>query len=229
MPFIVSIDNHTLEIVAMDGKNVKPTLVQSVMVLTGQRFDIRVRWDQEPGAYWLRATAYHHHGKMAGMQGKVGAMLIRYVGVDASVQPLTGPTAHTILSHSLVQPTLKPLIARPPPAATRQLSLGMERRIRPGIGLRWFIGNVTLTMPSVPLLIAAHYKQPFPQESVVRMERGEVVDVILTNLGNTSGPHPWHLHGHEMWLLGMGVDKGEYKGEPLNELDPPLCDVFEVS
>ncbi len=212
----------------MDGKAVKPTVVESLMLLSGQRFDVRVRWSREPGLYWLRATAYHHHGKMAGMQGKTGAMLIRYKGVDPALRPTVSPSSHKILSHSLVQPTLKPLMPQPPPRATRQMVTLMDRRIIPGVGLRWFVGNVTLQMPNVPLLIAAHFRQPYPHTSVVRMTRGEVVDVILTNLGNSSGPHPWHFHGHEVWLLGMGVDKGTYKGEPLNEADPPLCDVFEV-
>jgi iron transport multicopper oxidase len=228
VPFVVSVDNHTMEIVAMDGKAVKPRMVVSLMLLSGQRFDVRVVWNRSPGAYWLRATAYHHHGKMAGMQGKTGSVLLRYKGVDPLLKPTTSSSSHKILSHSLVQPTLKPLVATPPPRPTRTLTMQMDRKIIPGVGLRWFVGNLTLQMPNVPLLIAAHFRQPYPHTSVTRMTRGEVVDVILVNLGNSSGPHPWHFHGHEVWLLGMGVDAGTYKGEPLNEVDPPLCDIFEV-
>lgn len=87
-----------MSIVAMDGKSVVPTTVSSFMLLTGQRIDITVKVslhfffcffvscnvsinaqaDQETNVYFLRASAYHHHGLMPGMKGKTGTMIIRY-------------------------------------------------------------------------------------------------------------------------------------------------------
>lgn len=77
-PFVVSVDNHAMSIVAMDGKSVAAKSVTSFLLLTGQRMDVTINADQPLGIYWLRASAYHHHGKMAGMKGKTGTMAIRY-------------------------------------------------------------------------------------------------------------------------------------------------------
>ncbi|KEH35104.1 L-ascorbate oxidase [Medicago truncatula] len=48
---------------------------------------------------------------------------------------------------------------------------------------------------------------------VYTFQLNEVVDVILQNANmlkeNTSEVHPWHLHGHDFWVLGYGEGKFE--------------------
>ncbi|XP_008231141.1 PREDICTED: L-ascorbate oxidase-like [Prunus mume] len=53
------------------------------------------------------------------------------------------------------------------------------------------------------------------------------VDVILQNANalsaNVSEIHPWHLHGHDFWILGYGEGKFSTKDEKkLNLKNPPL-------
>lgn len=57
----------------------------------------------------------------------------------------------------------------------------------PDVGLRWFMSNLSLSMPSSPILIDAHFKQRYSDKSVVRASRGEVIDVVINNLGESSG------------------------------------------
>ncbi|KAI9079520.1 hypothetical protein K1719_038492 [Acacia pycnantha] len=61
---------------------------------------------------------------------------------------------------------------------------------------------------------------------VYMFESGEVVDVILQNANalsaNASEIHPWHLHGHDFWVLGYG--EGKFKEEDtkyFNLKNPP--------
>ena len=45
-----------------------------------------------------------------------------------------------------------------------------------------------------------------------RLALGSVVDVVLQNavaLNNRSETHPWHLHGHDFWVLGYGEGRFE--------------------
>ncbi|XP_057801836.1 L-ascorbate oxidase-like [Salvia miltiorrhiza] len=56
---------------------------------------------------------------------------------------------------------------------------------------------------------------------------GSTVDVILqnanTNTFNVSEIHPWHLHGHDFWVLGYGEGKFTDKDEAgFNLKNPPL-------
>ncbi|KAF7815488.1 L-ascorbate oxidase-like [Senna tora] len=63
---------------------------------------------------------------------------------------------------------------------------------------------------------------------VYKFEFNQVVDVILQNANgfakNTSIIHPWHLHGHDFWVLGYG--EGKFKDgddeKLFNLKNPPL-------
>jgi len=66
-------------------------------------------------------------------------------------------------------------------------------------------------------------------DQVHSLAHGEVVDVVLQNADmrrdDVSESHPWHLHGHDFWVLGYG--EGPYRGDAadearLNLRDPPL-------
>lgn len=73
VPFRVSIENHTMVLVARDGKDVEPMNVTHMMLDTGQRLDVLVTLNQPMGTYWIRAEAIHVHGKMhMGMPGMHG-------------------------------------------------------------------------------------------------------------------------------------------------------------
>lgn len=230
VPFIVRIEGHLMMVVAMDGKEVKPFQIETLLIEAGQRFDVLVPLNQSlalGSSHWLLATAYHHHGAMPGMQGHTGRAIFRYSG-DSTNAPSDLPDPH-IMKHALLQPLLRPNVVRSVPRATRRMVMNLSRKLVPNVGYRWHINNETMRMPKSPLLLDAYYRRPYDGEGIVFLNRGEVVDFVFNNVGHTSGPHPWHPHGHAVWLLGTGVDKGAFNDtEKLNEVDPPLCDVFIV-
>lgn len=54
-PMEISIDNHTMNVIASDGDNyIKPISVDSLVVFAGERFDIVVTANQPIGNYWIR-------------------------------------------------------------------------------------------------------------------------------------------------------------------------------
>ncbi|TVU07925.1 hypothetical protein EJB05_41302, partial [Eragrostis curvula] len=71
-------------------------------------------------------------------------------------------------------------------------------------------------------------------DRVYRFKDGEVVDVVIQNANmrkeNTSEAHPWHLHGHDFWVLGYG--EGRYNhtvhSQKLNKVNPPLRNTVVV-
>ncbi|CAI9109374.1 OLC1v1009185C1 [Oldenlandia corymbosa var. corymbosa] len=54
--------------------------------------------------------------------------------------------------------------------------------------------------------------------SLYRLKFNSVVDVILQNANsmnpNNSETHPWHLHGHDFWVLGYGSGKFNISTDP---------------
>ncbi|KAL2938144.1 L-ascorbate oxidase [Bienertia sinuspersici] len=62
---------------------------------------------------------------------------------------------------------------------------------------------------------------------VYKIEYNTTVDIILQNANalaaNTSEIHPWHLHGHDFWVLGYGEGKFTKQDEAnFNLKNPPL-------
>ncbi|CAI0429045.1 unnamed protein product [Linum tenue] len=71
-------------------------------------------------------------------------------------------------------------------------------------------------------------------DGVYRLKFGSTVDLILQN-GNTMVPnnsetHPWHLHGHDFWVLGYGEGEFDPKRDPkgYNLVDPIMKNTVPV-
>lgn len=56
--------------------------------------------------------------------------------------------------------------------------------------------------------------------SVYRLEFNSTVDIVLQNANtmtvNNSETHPWHLHGHDFWVMGYGLGKFDINNDPKN-------------
>ncbi|KAK2062579.1 multicopper oxidase [Colletotrichum caudatum] len=97
-PIVVTVDNHTLEIVEIDGVEVAPIATTRVYMNPGQRYSIIVDANQTAGNYLIRADAavrcFHMSHKsnkaMSGMHGKpFGAKaILSYDETDVGATPL---------------------------------------------------------------------------------------------------------------------------------------------
>ncbi|KAF7815505.1 L-ascorbate oxidase-like [Senna tora] len=68
---------------------------------------------------------------------------------------------------------------------------------------------------------------------VYKFELNQVVDVILQNANsyvlNATAYHPWHLHGHDFWVLAYGEGKFKDGDEKLFNLEnPPMKNTVAV-
>ncbi|CAM0952255.1 unnamed protein product [Alopecurus aequalis] len=103
--------------------------------------------------------------------------------------------------------------------------------------IKWTINGVSLQFPATPYLVSMKhgltdaYDQRPPLDTydhtghdisapattngtvgspVYRLAFDSVVDIVLQNsngLNNKTETHPWHLHGHDFWVLGHGDGK----------------------
>lgn len=70
--------------------------------------------------------------------------------------------------------------------------------------------------------------------SIYRLPFNSVVDIIIQN-ANTMKPtesetHPWHLHGHDFWVLGHGKGKFDIQNDPkkFNLVNPVMKNTVAV-
>jgi L-ascorbate oxidase len=144
-----------------------------------------------------------------------------------------------------------PGVPTPPRTYNRRIIL-LNTQNRIGGQTKWAINNVSLSLPATPYLGAIkHEVNAFdpnpPQENfspeydvmkpgpnpntttgsgVYTLTFGKTVDIILQNANaiqaNVSEIHPWHLHGHDFWVLGHGEGRFKESDEKsFNLKNPP--------
>ncbi|KAK9167460.1 hypothetical protein Scep_002651 [Stephania cephalantha] len=70
--------------------------------------------------------------------------------------------------------------------------------------------------------------------SIYRLKFNSTVDIVLQNantmVANNSETHPWHLHGHDFWVLGYGKGKFDPINDPkkYNLVDPIMKNTVPV-
>nr|VDD33036.1 unnamed protein product [Brassica oleracea] len=124
----------------------------------------------------------------------------------------------------------------PPEKSNAQLFLLNTQNLMEGY-TKWAINNLSLSVPATPYIGSIRYgvkpeylNFPGPEiienydidnppvnpnttvsSGIYNLSMGMVVDVILQNANvlksNVSEVHPWHLHGHDFWILGYGEGK----------------------
>ena len=57
LPYEVSVDGHVLTLVATDGYDVAPILVDVILINPGETVDFEISANQTSGKYWVRACA----------------------------------------------------------------------------------------------------------------------------------------------------------------------------
>ncbi|CAF2032832.1 unnamed protein product [Brassica napus] len=71
-------------------------------------------------------------------------------------------------------------------------------------------------------------------DGIYRLKFNSTVDVVLQNANtmsvNNSETHPWHLHGHDFWVLGYGEGKFNESEDPkrYNLVDPIMKNTVAV-
>ena len=89
-----------------------------------------------------------------------------------------------------------------------------QERTNDGLGIRWVTNNATLDMN-----VLMHFKKPLlfeiydgnletlPMNVTYTIDENDIVDIVLQNTVALDGKcesHPFHLHGHKVWIHSYG-------------------------
>lgn len=56
-PIRISVDQHPIMVIASDGYDLKPMMVESFIINPGERFDFLINATQSVGNYWIRGES----------------------------------------------------------------------------------------------------------------------------------------------------------------------------
>ncbi|KAL2151411.1 hypothetical protein VTH82DRAFT_6509 [Thermothelomyces myriococcoides] len=236
--FEFSIDGHSLEVVGNDLVPIVPYMTDSVQLSIGQRYDVIVHANADPGNYWLRA----HWVK--GCDGNSSANVDPYVHSTGIVRYDAGSTDDPE-TESHVTPTTS-CLGEPPEKTIPYLSIdvantkggvvyeemGSKQPSMPEEYFQWTINTSSLvlnwTLPTMDKIMKN--ENVFPTEyNVVPIKSSgtgpEWAALLIQDISEEKIPHPIHLHGHDFWVLAAGDGVFDGDKNKFNTNNPARRDV----
>ncbi|KAJ7439779.1 laccase [Mycena latifolia] len=199
--FTFTIDGHNMTIIEADSVNTEPLTVDSIQIFAGQRYSFILTADQAVDNYWIRTVA---NGGTSGFDNGINSAILRYVGAD-EVDPTTNATTATA---ELVETDLRPLVATAVPGTAVAGGADVTMNLVISLDFTSFtfeINGVTYTPPTVPVLLqilsgAQSATDLLPSGSVFTLPANSVVELSIPG-GTPGAPHPFHLHGHNFFVI----------------------------
>ncbi|KAJ7258658.1 laccase 1 [Mycena rebaudengoi] len=182
--FVFTIDAHTFTIIEVDGVSHAPHTVDSMHIFAGQRYSFVLTARQAVSNYWIRAVSSSADSVGAqGFDNGINSAILRYVGAPAH-NPVTNTTTSVI---PLVETDLHPLVQSSVPG--RPVPGGADVNLNLVFGTNFTSQLFTIN--------GASY---IPRALVYPLPPNKVIEVSVPG-GTQSGPHPFHLHGHNFHVI----------------------------
>ncbi|XP_006460625.1 laccase-7 [Agaricus bisporus var. bisporus H97] len=206
--YVFSIDQHELTIIETEGTETIPETVNSIHILAGQRYSAVLHANQTVDNYWIRALPNRgNNGLNETFDGGVNSAILRYKGARKR-EPTTQQQNQTI---PLIEANLHPVNPIPvpgehtPDGADQTFTFTLELNATDPIHVKWSFNNTVFETPTVPVLLqilsgATEPHELLPQGSIYHVQRNKTIQLNIPT-GLIGGPHPFHLHGHEFWVV----------------------------
>lgn len=235
----VSLDGHPFKVIANDFVPVVPYNTNWVMVGIGQRYDVVFTANQSATAsnFWFRAEA---HAPCVSSNDGVGRAIFTYDGkavADPTTQPLgdvpttcNDPRTTPQIPKNVPKDTFR-VQAQSLPVAFDNATVVANQSI-----VLWTVNGTSMIIdPAEPTLeYLAKKNNNFPENYnliTVPDSAKWTYWIIQQGAGQPfTLPHPIHLHGHDMYILGTGA--GQFNvDQHLDSLEftnPTRRDVFHL-
>jgi len=229
-----SIDGHTMDIIATDFVPIVRTTFKVVPLGIGQRLDVLVYGNGQPGqSYWMRSTIQG----CSGANNPIALAVVYYPDADKTKAPTSEPWTDDLppcqdLDSSFLVPFFPETPQPPAEAYNVDINFGPNAT---GHWL-WTMNGVSFRgdydVPTLLMTKAVRSTgQPFnfaPFYNVFTTNPGnDTTQVVLFHFNNeVPVAHPFHFHGHNMYLLAQG--DGAWNGSITSNPNPARRDVFMV-
>ncbi|KAF9049324.1 laccase [Hymenopellis radicata] len=185
--YTFSVDGHDLSVIEADGVNHKPVTVNSITLLSGQRYSAILNANQRVGNYWIRGAP--SSSRYTGFANGINSAILRYTGAPVA-DPRTSIQTNVV---RLTEDNLHPLESPGAPGTATPGGADVVLNMTLGFsGGRFTINGVSFIPPTMPVLLqilsgAQTAQDLLPSGSVYTLPPNKVIEVNL---------HPFHLHGH---------------------------------
>jgi FtsP/CotA-like multicopper oxidase with cupredoxin domain len=233
----VSLDGHPFTVIANDFVPVVPYPTNYLLVGIGQRYDVIINANQTAGNYWFRAEA---EGACFSSNSGHGKSIFTYNGTtvaDPTTTALPGnpadcndPSPVNKIAKNVPSTTFASQ-AQTLPVAFGNTTVASNNQSL----ILWTVNGTSMVIdPGHPTLeyVADHNTSYPPNYNVITVSPTAAWTywVIQQAVGAPPIPHPIHLHGHDMYILGTGPGQFDVNTHlsSLTFTNPPRRDVHHL-
>ncbi|KAK5659248.1 hypothetical protein OQA88_1340 [Cercophora sp. LCS_1] len=204
--FTLSLVGHTFQIVATDLVPITPVTASSIFVGIGQRYDVIITANQPVGNYWMNAT--FSTGPCGISNNPRPAMIFQYSGAPNANPTNAGTTppdsrCQDVLTYSPIVTRTAPVSSFTPNTGT---TLNTNLQINNGLAkVFWPVNGVPMKVDwNNPTLeyVKNNNVGSMPADTNRLFVPTANVWTFWLLQNNASIPHPVHLHGHDVLILG---------------------------
>ncbi|KAJ5818171.1 multicopper oxidase-domain-containing protein [Penicillium riverlandense] len=228
-----TIDRHKLTVIAADFVPIEPYQTDSVIITSGQRYDIVIEADQGIGSYWMRAIFQTACNEQEIERNDIRG-IIRYESATDEGNP-TSKKWPTITDSCGDEPyeSLVPYVAKDVGSADHKENLDIGWFYETDLVYHWAINTKALDIDwqRPTNLMIYHNESVFPTEYNVYEipSDNEWTYWVIQDLGLVDAYHPFHLHGHDFYILAQGIGLYTDLTVRLNRNNPPRRDTATMA
>jgi L-ascorbate oxidase len=213
-----AVDQHLLTIIEVDGSFVNPVVTDHLEINSGQRYSVLIKTHKSPGNYIIKSKM------IPGPGPDNGIAILRYNGAQnlKHLRKLVrmGQTKQVDLTQ-WVLPKIHPstlvhqsLVYKVPTHYDRQIIIESLQSNIKGY-TKFTVNHILFKNPKVNFLKQVESGVNIANyPGVYDIRVGEKVQIVFQNRYSSNGvceQHPWHLHGHQFYVVGEGADKYDPK------------------
>lgn len=208
----LSLENHPFYLIATDGRAVaEPIELDELLLAPGERAEVLVQGNREPGQYRLLNLPYDRGGMgmggmgMGGMHGMMGGMMHGNSSQAQNPQRLATLTYKDAVTPIPLPKQLLPVEALPEPTHTRRIELSMGMGMGSGMGMG---PNGGMGMGMAFLFNG----KPFDHERVdAAVKLNTTEEWELVNVDPDRMDHPFHLHVYPFQIVSRNGQTEPYR------------------
>lgn len=243
--FEFSIDNHTLSVIEADSTLVQPVTVNRLPIHIAQRYSVIIYTNQTSTNYWMRAQMITHcfSDDNPVLNPDVQALITYTNTTDELSDSADWSTALDLVCEDLSPSMLTPALVEIAPPPDKAFRVDISFQIGAYALDRAYINSTTWTAAKVPTLNqavaglkadnstfnASGLSSAFDKASqfVISIPEYQVIDLPINSLDE--GAHPFHLHGHQFWIMASGFGDFDWNSyATLNTTNPMRRDTLTI-
>ncbi|EMC93672.1 carbohydrate-binding module family 20 protein [Baudoinia panamericana UAMH 10762] len=215
--FVVSLDGHTLEVIATDFVPVVPYTTDTLFIGIGQRYDVIITADQAPGAYWFRADVQDTVQCGSNFNNGNIRSIFAYQGHESET-PISSPYSYEqrCTDETGLTPYWNSYVPVGQIGTFTELTTAQYQvpQSDGSLNVYWKVNgsafNVDWAQPTLQYVQTGNTNYPSDLNLIQLPQEGAWVYWVIQEVAGdpyfVAIPHPIHLHGHDFYILGTGTD-----------------------